>query len=64
MTDCKTKKKFKTKRGAEKALSLIWKQALGQGKQGKLPCRSYVCPICNKWHLTSEAFRTKTKGDK
>lgn len=57
---CQEKKKFKTRNGAEKALMLIWKQAVNQGtKRNVLPCRSYLCPVCGKWHLTSKAIKRK-----
>lgn len=55
MARCETKRKFKTKSGADRALWLIWKQAISQGSGSELPCRSYLCEICSKWHLTSKA---------
>lgn len=54
---CQEKKKFRTKSGADRALYLIWKQAINQGKKKTMPCRSYKCEICNRWHLTSKAIR-------
>ena len=55
MAQCNNKRVYQTYRGAEHALKVAWKQALGQGGTAhKMPCRCYKCKQCGKWHLTSK----------
>ena len=59
MTMCKNKKKFATKDKAEYILNSAWRNALRKGKTHTLPCRTYKCRECGKWHLTSKKLWTK-----
>ena len=40
-----------TKADAMKNMHKIWRQRRGPRK---LPTRAYLCPHCQKWHLTSQ----------
>ena len=51
MTSC-GKVRYPTRAKADHALQLIRRQG---ARAGKKPTRSYACPHCNGWHLTSEA---------
>lgn len=53
MTAC-GKVRFTTRAKADAALLQIRKQGERRAA-GKKPVRSYACPHCNGWHLTSEA---------
>ena len=50
---CEEKKAFNSQTSAEKALNKIWKTNWLSSR--KKPCSSYKCPICSKYHLTSQA---------
>lgn len=60
---CKGKKAFKTKRGAEHALNVIWKSSYtdptkaNDYKARPRPCRVYSCVECGKWHMTSQRYQ-------
>ena len=59
MPMCVGKKKFATKAKAEYILNSAWRGAIRNGKTHDLPCRTYKCKECGKWHLTSKKLRTK-----
>lgn len=50
MTRLCPKTKFRTQADADDHIRRIKKT----GGSGKKPRRSYLCPICNTWHLTSQ----------
>ena len=54
---CEQKKAYPTQLRAERALTVIWKSHWAENK--KKPCSSYKCPICNKYHLTSQSKRER-----
>ena len=62
---CVGKKSFTTPSQANAALNAIWRAALrGQrrkkyGVETSMPCRSYRCNTCRKWHLTSLPKKSK-----
>ena len=55
---CK-KRKFKDKLSAMFALSQARRQTAHGNRQEK---RIYHCPICNKWHLTSQSKKLYKNG--
>ena len=59
MSMCLGKRKYPTKAKADYILNKAWKGAIRNGKDHDLPCRSYKCPTCHKYHLTSKAKLTK-----
>lgn len=57
MPMCKGKLRYPTKVKAEKILNAMWKNAIRNGNNHKLPCRTYKCLTCKKWHLTSQGVK-------
>ena len=49
---CKRKVRFDSELAAKSALKKI-----NPGGRGKLPSRMYKCPVCFKWHLSSQPKR-------
>lgn len=62
MPMCEGKRKFATRARAENILRLAWRGAIRNGKTHTLPCRTYKCRSCGKWHLTSKALITERKS--
>jgi len=55
MLICNGKKGYRSKFDAEIVLTYAsgaQARCRGSSKQG--PCRVYLCPLCNTWHLTSQ----------
>lgn len=46
-----SKVRYPSRARADRAVATIRK--MGDARQKK-PTRSYLCPLCNGWHLTSE----------
>lgn len=57
---CGDKTAYRTKYYAEKVLGIMWKNAVNTKKRS-LPCRTYKCNICKRWHLTSKAIKKESK---
>lgn len=58
---CRRKRAFDTHDDAVLALARMWanpdRVIRSYRSTGKIPCRSYECRFCGKWHLTSRPLK-------
>jgi hypothetical protein len=57
MTLCQEKIRYRTAAGAKLALWRIWYDRYLRGKRQRRERRTYACPHCGGWHLTSQRKR-------